>query len=89
MPSFPFDPTAPDVIATAWAQTETMMVPAWASSGQRQDMRAAFYAGVQVVLGALDHISGLEENDGVNVLEKLHQEMRAYVATLSPPGTVQ
>lgn len=72
-------------IAQEWARFEELVMPAHASESQRRDMRCTFYAGFSCALLAgtdMANESGDDDDAGVAMLERLHQEYRQFAANL-------
>jgi hypothetical protein len=66
--------------AQEWEEFWKAVAPPRASAIQKQEMRRAFYAGIYCMLQtckALGH-EDVPEDDGVEVLEKLQEELEAF-----------
>jgi hypothetical protein len=67
-------------IADGWQDFAANVIPLDAPPGQYTDMRVAFYAGAVMILEATAKIAEkLDEAAGVVVLERLHDEKRAFL----------
>lgn len=68
-------------IATEWASFEGKVIPWDAGSTQRQEMRRAFYAGAQAMLGIVHEIGSddVSEDAGIAVLKGLADEGELFV----------
>lgn len=71
-------------VGVGWDSYMARVVPPGAPPEQIQECRRAFYAGAANVVGILDAIASDEitEDSGIAILERVHQELRAYVATV-------
>jgi hypothetical protein len=71
-------------LAEAWASYESALL-ATAGETQRRETRRGFYAGAQVMFhlqvseAAAD---GLSDDEGAEVMERLHQELQRFVADI-------
>lgn len=68
-------------IAREWRDFNRRVIPPDAPAVQRSEMRRAFYAGVQVMMGIARGLGdpSVSEEAGVAVLEGIEAEMREFV----------
>lgn len=71
-------------IGMGWATYMARVVPPGAPPTQIIETRRAFYGGAAYLMGILDVISehDVSEDSGVDILEQIHEELRAYVKTI-------
>jgi hypothetical protein len=72
-------------IADQWALFEKLVIPANAPPIQRQEMRRAFYAGAEALLGLQMEIGdgSITEEAGVAIIEGWHDECRRFAAMVA------
>lgn len=74
-------------VGIGWDTYMARVTPRGAPQVQIQETRRAFFAGAAWMMGLLDAIAtdAVSEDGGVEILERLHEELRAYVATVGTP----
>lgn len=72
-------------LAEAWKTYREMAVSPTAGPTQVHETKKAFYAGAAVCLMVLQRIGDddISEDLGVAIIERLHQESRAFVEAVS------
>lgn len=74
----------PGSIADGWLDFVGQLMPLTASPEQYANMRTAFYAGASLILRMTDRIAELpDEQRGVRILQRLHEEHRAFLRQLN------
>lgn len=75
-------------VGIGWDTYMARVLPPDAPAVQRQETRRAFYAGAAQMLALFDWIStdAVSEDEGVELLERLHVELRAYASTVGTPA---
>lgn len=71
-------------VGMGWDTYMARVVPRGAPPEQIRETRRAFYAGAGHLVGILDTIASdaISEDLGVQILDRLHAELRAYVQTV-------
>lgn len=88
----PVEPEQPALstfkLSVGWDSYMARVVPRGAPSMQIQECRRAFYAGAQQLMGIFDAIAtdAVSEGQGVEIIERLHVELRAFVAKVGTVG---
>jgi hypothetical protein len=74
-----------NTIQEQWEQFSTLVIPKNAPDIQKQEMRRAFYAGVQATLRIQFEIgnSSITEVAGVAMLEGLHEECQLFASAVA------
>lgn len=74
------------ILETEWQKFEARAIPATAPEVWRTEMRKSFYAGANAIMNVLKALgdSGISEEVGELVLQRLEEEIQAYVASLNP-----
>lgn len=81
-----FEGASKVILETEWQKFEALVIPATAPEVQRTEMRKSFYAGATVIMSVLMALgdSGISEEAGELVLQRLGEEIQAYAASLNP-----
>ena len=69
-------------IAEHWSEYARQVLPETAGMTQRVETRRAFYAGARALLKTLEEVSGLSEEQGVEILEQLEGECDDFLEDL-------
>ncbi len=74
-----------NTIQEQWALFSTLVIPANAPAIQKQQMKLAFYAGVESTLRIQFNIGdkAISEDAGVAILEGIHDECRRFAADMA------
>lgn len=75
-----------DTIEGRWILFRERHIAPGASPGQLHDMRIAFFAGAQTILGFTAELAELPDAAAVLELELLHREIRRFADSLNHEG---
>ncbi|MBB5496891.1 hypothetical protein [Paraburkholderia sp. MM5384-R2] len=76
-------------IGDGWQDFAANLIPLDASPGQYTDMRIAFYAGAVLILETTAKVAELDAAAGIVLLERLHEEKRAFLREMKQRRQVQ
>jgi hypothetical protein len=65
-------------IAAAWEGFREQCIPDGAPAEQFREMRRAFYAGVSLTLGTLNHATELDDDRAMATILAMHDECMAF-----------
>ena len=67
-----------NTVQEQWAMFETLVMPKNAHATQRQEMRRAFYSGVEATLRLQHAMGDVSDDAGVAMIEGWHDECRRF-----------
>lgn len=75
------------LIGKSWKGFADVVLSARTPEAQRTDMRRAFFAGSQALLDVYKRIGedDISEEDGVEILNGIHEELIAFAASIGTP----
>ena len=69
-----------NTVQEQWGSFQTMVIPENAPPVQIQEMKRAFYGGVEAMMRIQFNIADLSEDAGVAILEETRKELNQFVA---------